>query len=50
MTTPIIILGLLNEHVYVVVQFYPWFLNFIFYCFKLITIYHHTQEQQEEKI
>ena len=35
-------------HVYVVVQFYPWF-NFIFLCFKLIIIHYHTQKQKRKK-
>ena len=33
---------------YVVVQFYPC-LIFIFFCFKLIIIYYHTQRQKEIK-
>ena len=32
------------NHIYVVVQFYPWF-NFIFLCFKLINILYNTQKQ-----
>ena len=35
--------------IFVVVQFYPTGLKFIFFCFKLITLHYHTQNQKQIK-
>ena len=35
--------------IFVVVQFYPSGLKFIFFCFKLITLHYHSQNQKQIK-